>query len=192
MTDLLSRFPPKTRIQTPLPGLGYEYEATIHFEDKDPKQKYWNIGWGWSHPYVGFCMDSNSWAFPYIRFWRDESGDHYHVESYTRKNLAIPDSVKFEDKSEEGWSPKFVVSKGDLEKKDSHSFRLAAGKDRMTITVDGNEVFSASMDEIMGIDLYQERVRPDGTIYPVWKVFKNTAFSGYRYRRIPAAGSSEK
>ena len=180
------------RIQTPLPGLGYEYEATIHFEDKDPKQKYWNIGWGWSHPYVGFCMDSNSWAFPYIRFWRDESGDHYHVESYTRKNLAIPDSVKFEDKSEEGWSPKFVVSKGDLEKKDSHSFRLAAGKDRMTITVDGNEVFSASMDEIMGIDLYQERVRPDGTIYPVWKVFKNTAFSGYRYRRIPAAGSSDK
>ena len=185
------------RIQVPLPGLGYEYEGTVHFEEKDPKQKYWNIGWGWSHPYVGFCMDSNSWAYPYIRFWRDESGDHYHIESFTWENLKKSeddekgkryDESQVQKASDEGWSPEFVVKSGDLERKDSHSFRLVADKDRMTISIDGSEAYSVEMDYLMRMDLYQERVRPDGTIYPVWKIFKNTAFSGYRYRRIPKTG----
>ncbi|MBQ6137012.1 MAG: hypothetical protein IJI73_06555, partial [Kiritimatiellae bacterium] len=185
------------RIQVPLPGLGYEYEGTVHFEEKDPEQKYWNIGWGWSHPYVGNCMDSNSWAYPYIRFWRDESGDHYHIESFTRENLKESEDDEKDKRydeslvrkaNDEGWSPKFVVKKGDLERKGSHSFRLVADKDRMTISIDGGEAYSVKMDDLMGIDLYQERVRPDGTIYPIWKVFKNTAFSGYRYRRVPSEG----
>ena len=179
------------RILVPLPGIGYEYEGTVHFEEKDPKQKYWNIGWGLSHPYVGFCMNSNSWAYPYIRFWRDEAGDHYSVESYTEENLAAAektDSSDFQKAYDDGWSPQFVVRKGDLARTPSHAFRLVAASDRLTIAIDGNEVFSAKMADLMDIDRYQERIRPDGSVYPVWKVFKNTAFSGYRYRRIPKEG----
>ena len=176
------------RILMPLPGIGHEYEGTVHFEGKDKKQKYWNIGWGLSHPYVGFCMNSNSWAMPYIRFWRDEAGDHYSVESYTEENIAAAeksDSSKFQKEYDDGWVPLFVVRKGDLERASSHTFRLVAARERLTIAIDGNEVFSAPMADLMGIGRYQERIRPDGSVYPVWKVFKNTAFSGYRYRRIP-------
>ena len=177
------------RILTPLPGIGYEYEATVHFEEKDPNQKYWNIGWGFSHPYVGLCMQSNSWAMPYIRFWRDDDGDHYHIESYTKENLEKANGYKTtpeEKKSnDEGWTRLFLVKKGDLQKQPTHAFSLKADEKMLAITIDGETVFSVPMDEMMEIGRYCERIKPDGCVYPVWKVFKNTAFSNYRYRKIP-------
>jgi hypothetical protein len=33
---------------------------------------------------------------------------------------------------------------------------------------------------------FRDNVQPDYSVLPVWKVFKNTSFSGYRYRRVEA------
>ena len=31
----------------------------------------------------------------------------------------------------------------------------------------------------------RDRIQPNGDVLPVWKLFKNTSFSNYRYRRVP-------
>lgn len=172
------------RILQPLPGIGYEYESTIHFEEKDPKQKEWHIGWGLSHPYVGNCMENSSWAFPYFNFWRDVNGDHFDIESFTAENVDLKDTEEAHKQRHLGFDQTQTVARGDLEKAPTHSFRLRAGGDMFEFEVDGKLVYTQKTSEMMKLVQYCERIRTDGTVYPVWKLFTNTAFSGYRYRRM--------
>ena len=173
------------RIEIPFPGEGAEYEATVHFETNDVKQTKWFIGWGLARPYTGFCAKSSSWAFPYIGFWRDETGDHVTVECPTRDNA---DSKAEETKSkygrEQGMFPEWEVFKGDLEKRGDHSFSFRWDKRALTVNVDGKMVWSVPAVEAMGVGKFRENIQPDGSVLPVWKVFKNTSFSGYRYRLV--------
>jgi hypothetical protein len=170
------------RLTTTLPGIGVEYEATVYFEKKDDKQKKWNIGWGLGRPYSGYCVDRSSWAYPYIAFSRDEKGDHYAVEMFTAGNSSKGDDV---DKASRdiGRAPSLVVAEGDLARSDSHAFRLSTGNGRLVVSVDGNVVYEASIDEVMEVSEMSDRIQPNGDALPVWKLFRNTAFDGYRYRR---------
>ena len=176
------------RVTTALPGIGVEFEATVHFERNDAKQVKWNIGWGLARPFSGYCADESSWAYPYIAFSRDEKGDHYSVEAYTKDNEAAASEAADKASLAIGSFPQFEVAKGDLEKRDSHDFRLATTDGRLAVSIDGCEVYSSSVGEMMRISGMRDRIQPDGSVLPVWKLFKNTAFSGYRYRRIPAKG----
>lgn len=166
-----------------VPGLGSEFEATIHFEDGGPDQKTWNIGWGWARPYT--CQNSG-WAYPYIHFLRDEAGDHVEVEVITRENR---DAWTPADGSETlcGRTPCWRVCVKDLEQKPSHVFRAAFGDVDFNVEVDGAEIYSIPTRELMSSGLIADRVQPNGDVFPVWKIYDNTAYSGYRYRRLPAA-----
>ena len=173
------------RVTSSMPGIGVEFEATVHFETNDAKQVKWNIGWGLARPFSGYCADESSWAYPYIAFSRDKNGDHYSVEAYTKDNEDEESSDADKASLEIGSFPKFEVAKGDLEKLDSHRFRLTTTDGRLAVYIDGREVFSTSIDEMMLLSGMRDRIQPDGSVLPVWKIFKNTAFSGYRYRRVP-------
>jgi hypothetical protein len=35
----------------------------------------------------------------------------------------------------------------------------------------------------MEVSEMSDRIQPNGDVLPVWKLFRNTAFDGYRYRR---------
>ena len=178
------------RVATAMPGIGVEFEATVHFETNDAKQVKWNIGWGLARPFSGYCADESSWAYPYIAFSRDANGDHYSVEAYTKDNEGAESSDADKASLEIGSFPKFEVAKGDLEKLDSHRFRLTTTDGRLAVYIDGREAFSTSIDEMMLLSGMRDRIQPDGSVLPVWKIFKNTAFSGYRYRRVPAKEES--
>lgn len=173
------------RLEIPLPGKGAEYEATVHFETNDAKQAKWFIGWGLARPYTGYCARKSSWAYPYIGFWRDETGDHVTVECPTSENT---DSKKPEPKSKygqnEGMYPKWEVYRGALERCDDHSFGLRWDEQRLSVSVDGREVWSVPTQEVMSVSRFRENIQSDYSVLPVWKVFGNTSFSGYRYRRI--------
>lgn len=183
------------RVDSMLPGLGVEYEATVHFEHDDPDRKTWNIGWGLARPFSGFCADNSSWAFPYIAFWRDEKGDHVSVESFTAENIEEESKAKFKDisdkLSEVGRAPEFEVYAGDLESKDDHSFSLSTRDGSLLVVVDGKEVYRAAIDDMMELEQYSDRIQRDGMVYPVWKVFKGATFSGYRYRKVGGADKGE-
>ena len=168
------------RLTTALPGIGAEYEATVHFERKDPKQKKWNIGWGFARVYSGLCVENSSWAYPYIAFSRDEKGDHYAIETFTEGNDGSKDVAPAS--MEIGRSPDLEVAKGDLESRDSHDFKLSATGGRLKISIDGKPVWECAIDEMLGNSKMRDRIQPDGSVLPVWKVFRNTAFSGYRCR----------
>ena len=176
------------RVTTAMPGIGVEFEGTVHFETNDAKQVKWNIGWGLGRRFSGFCADNSSWAHPYIAFSRDEKGDHYSVEAYTEDNE--DEASKDADKASQeiGSFPALAVAKGDLEKRDSHDFRLSTAEGRLAVSIDGQEVYSYPLDKMMRLSGMRDRVQPDGSVLPVWKLFKNTSFSGYRYRRIPEKG----
>ena len=173
------------RVQSPIPGIGVEIEATVHFEKRDAKQRVWNVGWGLARVFSGFCAENSSWAFPYIGFCRDEKGDHYFVQAYTRENEE--DAKKDADKAslEIGSFPMLNVSTGNLQVKDSHAFSLKTTDGKLSISVDGNEVYSAPLDESTDMSRMRDRIQPNGDVLPVWKLFKNTSFSNYRYRRVP-------
>ena len=195
------------RLSTALPGIGVEYEATVHFEKGDKKQKDWNIGWGFGRPYSGYCVDNSSWSYPYIAFSRDEKGDHYAVETFTDENReSARSNKKMDGESESEWearkakikaggkigrSPMQVVAEGDLKRGDLHAFKVKTAGGRLEITIDGNTVYGAELDEMMEVEEMRDRIQPNGDILPVWKLFKNTAFSGYRYRRIPETAKEE-
>ena len=173
------------RLTTALPGIGAEYEATVHFERKDPKQKKWNIGWGFGRVYSGLCVENSSWAFPYIAFSRDEKGDHYAIETFIDNEGGRGDADK--TSIEIGRFPEIEVAKGDLESRDSHGFKLSATGGRLKIAIDGKLVWECGIDEMLSVSRMRDRVQPDGSVLPVWKVFRNTAFSGYRCRVLESS-----
>ena len=154
------------RLEQSLPGLGVEYEATVHFETNDVKQTNWSIGWGLARQFSGYCSDSVSWAYPYIGFARNNADDFAVIESFGE-----------DGKFAEVWS-------GKLERSDSHGFRLKTVGGRLVIEIDGREVYSDSLDRMLELMSYAVRFQPDGRVLPVWKLRPNTSFSGYRYRVI--------
>jgi len=173
------------RLEIPLPGKDTEYEASVHFETNDVTQTKWFIGWGLARPYTGYCAKRSSWAYPYIGFWRDETGDHVTVECPTRENAdAKESSTKSKYGQEQGLYPKWGVYHGALERSDDHSFRLRWDEQRLSVSVDGKEVWSVTTQETMAVREFRDNIQSDGSVLPVWKVFRNTAFSGYRYRRL--------
>lgn len=173
------------RLETPLPGKDAEYEATVHFETNDVKQTEWFIGWGLARPYTGFCASRSSWAFPYIGFYRDETGDHVSVDCPTRENAKEDNSkVKAKYGLKWGMSPAWTVYAATLENRNDHSFRLRWDAERIAVSVDGREVWSISSEEAMSEYAFSSRIQADYGVLPVWKVYKNTSFSGYRYRRV--------
>lgn len=178
------------RLEIPLPGKGAEYEASVHFETNDAKQAKWFIGWGLARPYTGYCAKKSSWAYPYIGFWRDETGDHVTVECPTRENA---DSKEPSSKSKygqaQGMYPKWEVYHGNLERCDDHSFRLRWDDQQLSVGVDGKEVWSVSTQEAMAVRNFRDNIQPDYSVLPVWKVFDNTSFSGYRYRLLGSGTS---
>ena len=86
-----------------------------------------------------------------------------------------------------GRCPSIAVSEGDLKRSDSHAFKVKTAGGRLEISIDGNTVYGAELDEMMEVEAMRNRIQPNGDILPVWKLFKNTSFSGYRYRRVPEA-----
>ena len=171
------------RLTTALPGIGVEYEATVHFEKGNGKQKTWNIGWGLGRPYSGFCADDSSWAYPYISFSRDDKGDRYAVETFTSANRENGRKDVEKEFLEIGRAPTLVVAEGALVRNDSHSFRLCTADGRLEIAIDGNVVYKAPLDEVMRVSQMSDRIQPNGDVLPVWKLFSATSFDGYRYRR---------
>ena len=173
------------RLEMPLPGKGTEYEASVHFETNDVKQTRWFIGWGLARPYTGYCAKRSSWAYPYIGFWRDESGDHVTVECPTRENEdAKESSTKSKYGQAQGMNPLWEVYRGALERCDDHSFSLRWDEQRLSVCVDGKEVWSVPTQEVMSVYKFRDNIQSDYSVLPVWKVFGNTSFSGYRYRRL--------
>ena len=173
------------RLEMPLPGKGVEYEASVHFETNDVKQTRWFIGWGLARPYTGYCANKSSWAHPYIGFWRDETGDHVTVECPTRENADSKEPAsKAKYGREQGMYPKWEVYHGSLERCDDHSFRLRWDEQRLSVSVDGREVWFVPTQDAMAVSNFRNNIQPDYSVLPVWKVFANTSFSGYRYRRV--------
>lgn len=161
-------------------GLGSEFEATVYFEENKKDQKEWNIGWGWARSYT---CNASSWAYPYIHFSRDEKGDHVEIDRPTRENQ---DAKHPDDRDNKlcGRSPAWRVFGKDLERKPSHAFRAVFGDEEFFVEVDGEKVYSVPMQELMSSTYQRDRVQPNGDVFPVWKLYDNTAYSGYRYRRL--------
>lgn len=173
------------RLELPLPGMGAEYEAKVHFETNDAQQTAWHIGWGLARPYTGFCADSSCWSFPYIGFWRDETGDNVSVQCPTDENSDSSfEGPKSKYGDEQGLFMKWEVYHGVLEKRDTHDFRLRWTKEKLSVFVDGKEVWSVPTKTAMAVYHFRDRIQSDFSVLPVWKVFRNTSFSGYRYRLI--------
>ena len=168
-----------------VPGIGSEFEATVHFEKGKPDQKAWDIGWGWARP---FRCNQSAWAYPYLYFTRDEKGDHFAIDSWTEENkeLKAKNDANYWDKNR-GKDPLRRVCSVDLEPADSHSFRAVFGEKDFTVEVDGRQVYTRPMDDLLSVDYQSDRVQyPSGDVMPTWKVYEGCAFSGYRYRRVPA------
>ena len=171
------------RVNQPIPGIGSEFEGTIHFEKDDKNRKVWNIGWGLARVYSGFCADNNAWAYPYIAFIRDEKGDRYEIEAFTEENSG--NNQKVDEKAMKlGRAPYLVVVKGDLAKSDSHSFKLSTTEGKLEIFIDGKVVYSSVLEEALDFSEMRDRIQPNGDVLPVWKVFTGSSFSDYRYRRL--------
>ena len=171
------------RVNKPIPGIGSEFEGTIHFENGGKKRKVWNIGWGLARVYSGFCADNNAWAYPYIAFTRDEKGDRYEIEAFTEENSENNQTVD-EKAMKLGRTPYLVVVKGDLAKSDSHSFKLSTTEGKLEIFIDGKVVYSSVLEEALDFSEMRDRIQPNGDVLPVWKVFEGSSFSDYRYRRL--------
>ena len=172
------------RIHSPIPGIGVEIEGAVHFEQGDKPQTRWDVGWGLARRFSGRNAASCCWAFPYVAFSRDERGDHFSVQSVTRENSAMArESIPAEAKAR-GCSPQLEVAKGDLKRKDDHSFSVKTAGGDLVVVVDGAEVYRSPLDDMRAIDVMRYRIQPDGNVFPVWKIHRGTSFSGYRYRRV--------
>ena len=127
-------------------------------------------------------------AYPYLYFTRDEKGDHFAIDSWTEENkeLKAKNDANYWDKNR-GKDPLRRVCYVDLEPADSHSFRAIFGKTDFVVEVDGWQVYTRPMDDLLSVDYQSDRVQyPSGDVMPTWKVYEGCAFSGYRYRRVPA------
>ena len=156
----------------------------MHFEQGDKPQTRWDVGWGLARRFSGRNAASCCWAFPYVAFSRDERGDHFSVQSVTRENSAMArESIPAEAKAR-GCSPQLEVAKGDLKRKDDHSFSVKTAGGDLVVVVDGDEVYRSPLDDMRAIDVMRYRIQPDGNVFPVWKIHRGTSFSGYRYRRV--------
>ena len=80
--------------------------------------------------------------------------------------------------------PKWEVYHGALERCADHSFKLRWDEQRLSVSVDGREVWSVPTQEAMSVSEFRDNIQPDYSVLPVWKVFSNTSFSGYRYRLL--------
>ncbi|MBP5227811.1 MAG: hypothetical protein J6336_10555 [Kiritimatiellae bacterium] len=170
------------RTEIPLPWRNVEYEATVHFERKDPDQKVWTIGWGLGRWNLGTkqIWYGQSWAFPYVHFRRDAKGDHVAIESMNPANYKTNGGSVAND----GTCAEYTVYKGDLASSDTHTFSLKTTHDAFIFTVDGQRVLTIPTEEIITFTPYRQRLNPYDNTFPVWKLSTNTAFSAYRYRRI--------
>ncbi len=174
---------------TCVPGIGKAFEATIRFEKGKPDQKEWHIGWGWARPYT---CNASSWAFSAIHFSRDSKGDHVQIDAFTRENESKKDvPAKGENY---GMSNTYRAYKGDIDSRDEHTFRASFGeRDGMfTVDVDGRRIYELPMEEMLSIGYQNDRVQPNGEVFPLWKVYKSTAFTKYGYRPIKADSASEE
>ena len=162
-----------------IPGPGTEVEATIHFEKGGKNQKDWNIGWGWARP---FRCSQSGWAFPYIGFSRDERGDRFEIDAWTEANSGLA------DKDSEKWrgnDPMRSVCAGKLAASDSHTFRAVFGKVDFVAEIDGKQVYTRPMKDLLSVAQQPNRMQwPSGDVTPTWKVYQGCAFSDYRYRII--------
>ena len=162
-----------------IPGAGTEVEATIHFEQGEKDRKLWNIGWGWARPFR--CMQSG-WGYPYIGFSRDEKGDRFEIDVLTKKNCDLKDK---DAQKRHGEDPLRAVCSGELATADSHTFRAVFGERDFTVEIDGKAVYALPMKDLLDVDYQRDRLQyPSGEVMPVWKVYRGSAFSGYRYRLI--------
>ena len=80
--------------------------------------------------------------------------------------------------------PPWEVYHGALERCDDHNFKLRWDEQRLSVSVDGRAVWSVPTQEAMSVRKFRENIQPDYSVLPVWKVFDNASFSGYRYRLI--------
>ena len=171
------------RIHSPIPGMGVEIEGVVHFEKGDDAQDRWDIGWGLGRHFS--CREASAchWSFPYVGFCRDDKGDHFSVQTPTREN----NDRRYESPKDEartrGWFSPFEVATGDLERKDSHAFAVRMADEMLVIAIDGKEVYRYPLDDMLQLEAFRDRIQPNGDVLPVWKIFKGTSFSGYRYRR---------
>ncbi len=173
---------------TPLHGLDSEFEATVYFEEKDRKQTTWDIGWGLARPTYGYALSSG--AMPYIHFFRDGHGDHVAIESYTEENEGV--KYKAATKHEDGRNINRQILVHDLNKAPSHRFSLKTGPDEVVITVDGEELLNSPCRDFFAPGEFGDCIQPNGDVLPVWKLFRNTAFDGYRYRRTGKKTEAEQ
>ena len=60
------------------------------------------------------------------------------------------------------------------------SLRCAA----LVVEVDGKEVYRYPLADMRPLEIMRYRIQPNGDVFPVWKIFEGTSFSGYRYRRV--------
>lgn len=162
-----------------IPGPGTEVEATVHFEKGGKNQKDWNIGWGWVRP---FRCSQSGWAFPYIGFSRDERGDRFEIDAWTEGNSGLTDN---DSEKWRGNDPMRSVCTGKLAASDSHTFRAVFGKVDFVVEIDGKQVYTRSMKDLLSVAQQHNRMQwPSGDVMPTWKVYQGCAFSDYRYRII--------
>lgn len=166
-----------------VPALGSEFEAEIAFEPQEGRTD-WHIGWGMARP---FTCNSSGWAYPAVFFSRDANGDHVRIEAVTVETEKLPKTSSPENKNFGLWDS-FKVYEGDLERKDTHTFRLAFGdaNNMVSVDVDGEKIYEIPVSDIMHAEGMAYRLQPNGEAFPVWKLFEATAFRNYRYRRIAA------
>ena len=172
------------RVHSPIPGIGVEIEGKVHFEKGDKPQSRWDIGWGLARCFSGRTALTDQWAFPYVAFSRDDKGDHYSVQTATRENHEKCREVLPAETRSRGLFMPLEVARGDLESKDSHAFSVKTTGGMLVVSVDGKEVYRYPLADMRPLEIFRYRIQPNGDVFPIWKVFEGTSFSGYRYRRV--------
>lgn len=183
-------------VNMPLPGKNAEYEATVHLETNNVSEATAFVGWGLACPYKNDYNSRSWWGFPFVGFWRDREGDHVQIECPTRENTARNYKVQ-ESRyiKNEGFYANWGVYRGKLEPNEAHAFRVRWDDEGITVTVDGKKIWSVTTETLLSVSDMRDRIQPDFSVFPVWKVFKGASFDGYRYRLIKdgsASGSEAK
>ena len=127
---------------------------------------------------------------PYIHFFRDGNGDHVAIESYTEENEGA--KYKAATNHEDGRNISRQILVHDLTKAPSHRFSLKTGPEEVVITVDGEKLLNSPCRDFFASGEFGNCIQPNGDVLPVWKLFKNTAFDGYRYRRTGKKTEAEQ